>query len=78
MKKISLVVRAYKADADAFDDFDDNLISETLDILEESLLSINEEHSISVKQKIDEVKTSMDGKQQEIINDFLHYYNYYK
>lgn len=78
MKKISLIVRDYKADADAFDDFDDNVISEALDILEESLLSINEGDNISVKQKIDEVKASMGDEQQEIINDFLHYYNYYK
>jgi hypothetical protein len=76
MKKISKMVSLYKEDADAYDDFDDNIIAETLDKLEESLLSINE--STTVKQKIDELRLSMNKEQQEIINDFLQYYKYNK
>jgi hypothetical protein len=76
MKKISKMVSLYKEDADAYDDFDDNIIAETLDKLEESLLSINE--STTVKQKIDELRSSMNKEQQEIINDFLQYYKYNK
>lgn len=72
MKQISKIVSLYKEDADAYDDFDDNVIAETLDKLEESLLSINE--STTVKQKIDELRSSMNEEQQEIINDFLQYY----
>jgi hypothetical protein len=75
MKQISKIVSLYKEDADAYDDFDDNVIAETLDKLEESLLSINE--STTVKQKIDELRSSMNEEQQEIINDFLQYYKYY-
>jgi hypothetical protein len=76
MKKISKMVSLYKEDADAYDDFDDKVIAETLDKLEKSLLSINE--STTVKQKIDELRSSMNKEQQEIINDFLQYYKYYK
>jgi dsDNA-binding SOS-regulon protein len=76
MKKISKMVSLYKEDADAYDDFDDNIIAETLDKLEESLLSINE--STTVKQKIDELRLLMNKEQQEIINDFLQYYKYNK
>jgi hypothetical protein len=76
MKKISKMVSLYKEDADAYDDFDDNIIAETLDKLEKSLLSINE--STTVKQKIDELRLSMNKEQQEIINDFLQYYKYNK
>ena len=74
MKKISKMVSLYKEDADAYDDFDDKVIAETLDKLEKSLLSINE--STTVKQKIDELRSSMNKEQQEIINDFLQYYKY--
>lgn len=70
------MVSLYKEDADAYDDFDDNIIAETLDKLEKSLLSINE--STTVKQKIDELRLSMNKEQQEIINDFLQYYKYNK
>ena len=70
------MVSLYKEDADAYDDFDDKVIAETLDKLEKSLLSINE--STTVKQKIDELRSSMNKEQQEIINDFLQYYKYYK
>jgi hypothetical protein len=72
---ISKIVSLYKDDANSYDDFDDNVIAETLDKLEESLLSINE--STTVKQKIDELRSSMNEEQQEIINDFLQYYKYY-
>jgi tRNA(Ile)-lysidine synthase TilS/MesJ len=75
MKNISKLVELYKDDANAYDDFDDNAIAETLNKLEESLLSINE--SQTVKQKIDELKSSLNKEQQEIINDFLQYYKYY-
>jgi hypothetical protein len=75
MKQISKIVSLYKDDANSYDDFDDNVIAETLDKLEESLLSINE--STTVKQKIDELRSSMNEEQQEIINDFLQYYKYY-
>jgi len=75
MKNISKLVELYKDDACSYDDFDDNIIAETLDKLEESLLSINE--SQTVKQKIDELKSSLNEEQQEIINDFLQYYKHY-
>jgi len=75
MKNISKLVELYKDDACSYDDFDDNIIAETLDKLEKSLLSINE--SQTVKQKIDELKSSLNEEQQEIINDFLQYYKYY-
>jgi hypothetical protein len=75
MKNISKLIELYKDDANAYDDFDDNAIAETLNKLEESLLSINE--SQTVKQKIDELKSSLNKEQQEIINDFLQYYKYY-
>jgi hypothetical protein len=75
MKNISKLIELYKDDANAYDDFDDNNIAETLDKLEESLLSINE--SQTVKQKIDELRLSLNKEQQEIINDFLQYYKHY-
>ena len=75
MKNISKLIELYKDDACSYDDFDDNNIAETLDKLEESLLSINE--SQTVKQKIDELRSSLNEEQQEIINDFLQYYKHY-
>lgn len=75
MKQISKIVELYKDDACAYDDFDDNVIAETLDKVEESLLSMNE--STTVKQQLDELRTSMNEEQQEIINDFLQYYKHY-
>ena len=75
MKRISKIIVLYKDDANSYDDFDDNTIAETLDKLEESLLSINE--SETVMQKINELKNSSNDEQKEIINDFLQYYKYY-
>lgn len=75
MKQISKIVELYKDDACAYDDFDDNVIAETLDKVEESLLSMNE--STTVKQQLDELRASMNEEQQEIINDFLQYYKHY-
>jgi hypothetical protein len=75
MKKISKIVSLYKEDADAYDDFDDKVIAETLNKLEESLLSLNE--SETVIQKINELKNSSNDEEKEIINDFLQYYKYY-
>jgi predicted Zn-dependent peptidase len=75
MKNISKLVELYKDDACAYDDFDDNVIAETLDKLEESLLSINE--SETVIQKINELRLSSNDEQKEIINDFLQYYKYH-
>ena len=75
MKNISKVIELYKDDANAYDDFDDNVIAETLDKMEEALLSMNE--STTVKQQLDELRSSMNEEQQEIINDFLQYYKHY-
>ena len=75
MKNISKLIELYKDDAYAYDDFDDNVIAETLDKVEESLLSMNE--STTVKQQLDELRASMNEEQQEIINDFLQYYKHY-
>jgi hypothetical protein len=75
MKKISKIVSLYKEDADAYDDFDDKVIAETLNKLEESLLSLNE--SETVIQKINELKNSSNDEEKEIINDFLQYYKHY-
>jgi tRNA(Ile)-lysidine synthase TilS/MesJ len=75
MKNISKLIELYKDDACSYDDFDDNVIAETLNKLEESLLSINE--SETVMQKINELKNSSNDEQKEIINDFLQYYKYY-
>ena len=75
MKNISKLIELYKDDANAYDDFDDNVIAETLDKVEESLLSMNE--STTVKQQLDELRASMNEEQQEIINDFLQYYKHY-
>jgi uncharacterized protein YeaO (DUF488 family) len=75
MKNISKLVELYKDDANAYDDFDDNVIAETLDKMEEALLSMNE--STTVKQQLDELRASMNEEQQEIINDFLQYYKHY-
>ena len=75
MKNISKLIELYKDDACAYDDFDDNVIAETLSKVEESLLSMNE--STTVKQQLDELRASMNEEQQEIINDFLQYYKHY-
>ena len=75
MKNISKLIELYKDDANAYDDFDDNVIAETLDKMEEALLSMNE--STTVKQQLDELRSSMNEEQQEIINDFLQYYKHY-
>lgn len=75
MKKISQLISMYKEDADAYGDHDMTPINETLDKLEESLLSLNE--SETVIQKINELKDSSNDESKEIINDFLQYYKYY-
>ena len=75
MKNISKLIELYKDDANAYDDFDDNVIAETLDKMEEALLSMNE--TTTVKQQLDELRSSMNEEQQEIINDFLQYYKHY-
>ncbi len=76
MKKISKLVMMYKEDADAYGDHDMAPINEVLDKLEESLLSLNESEE-TVVGKINELKSSSNDEQKEIINDFLQYYKYY-
>ncbi len=76
MKKISKLLMMNKEDADAYGDQDMAPINEVLDKLEESLLSLNESEE-TVVGKINELKSSSNDEQKEIINDFLQYYKYY-
>lgn len=77
MKKIFTLIEMYKGDAYHFDDFDDNMIAETLDRLKESLSKLEENDNEGYVRTIKEYKSSLEGEQKEVMDDFIKYSKYY-
>jgi hypothetical protein len=78
MQKIHQLIQEYKGDAMHFDDFDDDVINETLSKLDESLNSLNETNISSYIKAINEFKNSLSiNEEKQILTDFMKYCKYY-
>jgi len=77
MKKIFTLIEMYKGDAYHFDDFDDNIIAETLDKLKELLSNLKENDNESYARTIKEYKNSLEGERKDVIEDFIEYSKYH-
>jgi hypothetical protein len=77
MKKIFTLIEMYKSDAYHFDDFDDDIIAETLDKLKESLSNLKENDNESYARTIKEYKNSLEGERKDVIEDFIEYSKYH-
>lgn len=77
MKKIFTLIEMYKGDAYHFDDSDDGIIAETLDKLKELLSKLEENDNEGYVRTIKEYKSSLEGEQKEVMDDFIKYSKYY-
>jgi hypothetical protein len=78
MSKLSKIIERYKDDAYHFDDFDDSVIAEVLDKLNESLSRLEENDNSGYDRTIKEYKNSLNGDRKEVMKDFIEYSKHYK
>jgi hypothetical protein len=77
MSKLSKIIERYKDDAFHFDDFNDSIISEVLDKLNESLSKLEENDNAGYARTIKEYKNSLKGERKEVMEDFIEYSKHY-
>lgn len=78
MSKLNKIIERYKDDAFHFDDFDDSIIGEVLDKLNESLSQLNENDNAEYARAIKEYTNSLKGERKEVMEDFIKYSKHYK
>jgi hypothetical protein len=77
MSKLNKIIERYKDDADHFDDFDDSIIGEVLDKLNESLSVLKENDNAGYARAIKEYTNSLSGERKEVMEDFIEYSKHY-
>jgi hypothetical protein len=77
MSKLNKIIERYKDDAYHFDDFDDSIISEVLNKLNESLSTLEENDNAGYAQTIKEYQNSLKGERKEVMKDFIEYSKHY-